>query len=252
MRAVIMAGGKGRRLYPYTMVLPKPLVPLGDLSILEVVVRQLAAQGFNRITIAVGYHADLIMAVMRDGSKWGIEIDYVIEKEPLKTIGPLTLIDGLDEPFLVMNGDLLTDLHYGELFDYHRANGAVATVATCKRHFSISLGVLHLNDKQSNPAIVGFHEKPEYDFHVSMGVYIFEPRIFDYIPKAEPFGFDDLMHKLLAEKTPISAYEFSGHWLDMGTHEDLDQAIEEFERHRSRYLPGEPIQEQDEDYPMVE
>ncbi|MDP8243400.1 MAG: sugar phosphate nucleotidyltransferase [Candidatus Hinthialibacter antarcticus] len=235
MRAVILAGGKGRRLYPYTLVLPKPLVPLGEMPIIEVVMRQLAAHGFERITIAVGYHAELIMAVMEDGKKWGLEINYSLESKPLGTVGPLKKIKKLDEPFLVMNGDLLTDIHYEDIMAYHKQQGCIATVATCKRHVQISLGVLQYN--QDN-RIHSFQEKPEFDYDVSMGVYIFDPRILDYIPDDEHFGFDDLMLRLLDAKEDIAAFPFSGHWLDMGTPEDLTHASEEFEKHRKRYLPN--------------
>lgn len=235
MRAVILAGGKGQRLYPYTMILPKPLVPLGDMPIIEVVMRQLAAHGFERITIAVGYHAELIMAVMTDGKKWGLNIDYSLEDQPLGTVGPLKKIKNLNGPFLVMNGDLLTDIHYEDIMVYHKKQGCIATVATCKRHVKISLGVLKYN--QDN-RIQTFQEKPEFDYDVSMGVYIFDPRIVDFIPDNEHFGFDDLMLSLLDAKEEIAAFPFDGHWLDMGTPEDLANANEEFGKHRKRYLPN--------------
>ena len=235
MRAVILAGGQGQRLYPYTLVLPKPLVPLSEMPIIEVVMRQLAAHGFERITIAVGYHAELIMAVMRDGKKWGLEIDYSLEDKPLGTVGPLKKIKHLDEPFLVMNGDLLTDIHYEDIMAYHQKQGCIATVATCKRHVQISLGVLQYN---ANNRIQSFQEKPEFDYDVSMGVYIFDPRILDYIPEDQHFGFDDLMLRLLDAQEDIAAFPFDGHWLDMGTPEDLTHANEEFDKHRERYLPN--------------
>ena len=150
MRAVIMAGGKGKRLFPYTLVLPKPLVPLGEKPILDIVIRQLAASGFDHITITVGYHAELIMAVMGDGSNLGIHIDYSLEEKPLNTIGPLSQISGLDEPFLVMNGDLLTDLDYRVLFESHLRKKSIATVATHKRHIRLSLGVVSYDRKKKS------------------------------------------------------------------------------------------------------
>lgn len=238
MRAVILAGGKGKRLYPYTMVLPKPLAPIGEFPIIEIVVRQLAARGFRRITIAVGHHADLIMAVMGNGSKWGVRIDYAIEDTPLKTAGPLTLIEGLgEEPFLVMNGDLLTDLDYAGLAAFHQRHNPIATVAACERHVQLQLGVLEIGEGGEFPAIAGFREKPRFDYRVSMGIYIFDPRVLDYIPAGEPFGFDDLMARLLDAGETVAAYPFEGHWLDMGTPDDLERAIAEFEQHRNRYLP---------------
>jgi NDP-sugar pyrophosphorylase family protein len=129
MQAVILAGGKGRRLRPYTTVLPKPLMPLGDMPIIEVVLRQLAASGFDQVTVAVGYLAELLMAYCGDGSKFGLELRYSREEEPLGTAGPLALIDGLDDTFLVMNGDVLTSLDLRGLVQQHRASGAAATTA---------------------------------------------------------------------------------------------------------------------------
>ncbi len=237
MRAILLAGGQGRRLYPYTLVLPKPLVPIGDMPIIELVVRQLAAHGFHHITIAVGYHADLIMAVMGDGGKWGIKIDYSLEDRPLNTIGPLKLIQNLDNPFLVMNGDLLTDLNYRTLFNTHLDNQTIATVATCKRHVRLPLGVLSYQKENNNAFMTSFQEKPEFDYNVSMGIYVFNPAIVNFIPDNVPFGFDQLMHCLLEQKKKVAVYEFSGHWLDMGTPEDLDRAVEEFTTNRERYLP---------------
>ncbi|MBN2325907.1 MAG: NTP transferase domain-containing protein [Candidatus Omnitrophica bacterium] len=234
MRAVIMAGGRGKRLFPYTLVLPKPLVPIGKTPILEVVARQLADKGFNHITISVGYHAEIIMAVMGDGSKFGVKIDYSYEDQPLNTIGPLTLISGLDEPFLVMNGDLLTDLDYQDLYQYHLRRDSLVTVATYKRRVRLPLGVVQLNGEN---AITAFQEKPEFDYDVSMGVYVFNPDILSYVPKGQPFGFDHLILKLLDQNEKISSYPFDGNWLDMGTPEDLIKAMEEFESNPERYLP---------------
>ncbi|MDX9753164.1 MAG: sugar phosphate nucleotidyltransferase [bacterium] len=237
MRAVIMAGGKGKRLFPYTLVLPKPLVPLGEKPILDIVLRQLAHAGFDHITITVGYHAELIMAVMGDGSNLGIKIDYALESKPLNTIGPLTQVKDLNEPFLVMNGDLLTNLDYKMLYETHLANQTIATVATHKRHVRLSLGVVRFD---GDHRINGFQEKPEYDYDVSMGIYIFNPEILEHIPKGEPFGFDQLILRLLDQQVPVAAYPFTGNWLDMGTMDDLNRAMEEFEANKALYLPGEP------------
>jgi NDP-sugar pyrophosphorylase family protein len=236
-QAIILAGGEGRRLYPYTLVLPKPLVPIGKYPIIEIVVRQLAAHGFDRVTIAVGYHADLIMAVMGDGRKWGIQIEYSLEERPLNTIGPLKLMKQLDQSFLVMNGDLLTDLNFRELYDMHLENKTIATIASCKRHVRMPLGVLSYQKQENGPFLTSFIEKPEFDYDVSMGVYVFDPEILRYIPDEQPFGFDQLMLRLLAEQRKVAVYEFTGHWLDMGSPDDLDRAVEEFTSHQERYLP---------------
>lgn len=238
MRAVILAGGQGKRLYPYTAIIPKPLIPIGDMAIVEVVIRQLAFYGFDQITFAVGYQAELIMALMGSGEKWGVHIDYSLEEKPLNTIGPLRLIQDLNTPFLVMNADLLTDLNFRDLYDYHNSNGSIATVATHKRHVQLQLGVLNFDAEDEGNRIVSFTEKPQFDYHVSMGIYILDPRVIDFIPPNKPFGFDHLMHRLLQEEELVSAYKFSGHWLDMGTPEDLEKAIIEFRENSNRYLPN--------------
>jgi NDP-sugar pyrophosphorylase family protein len=186
--------------------------------------------------MAVGYHAELIMALMGNGSKWGLQIDYSMESEPLGTIGPLREIESLHEPFLVMNGDLLCDIDYRQLMETHRSNGCIATVATCKQHVQLQLGVLRY-DEQCR--LTGFEEKPAFDYDVSMGIYVFDPRVCEYIPKQGPFGFDQLIHALLKAGEPVAVYPFDGHWLDIGTHEDLDNALREFEANRERYLPDD-------------
>lgn len=236
MRAVILAGGFGTRLFPYTSILPKPLVPVSDKPIIEIVIRQLAYRGFDRITIAVGYHAELIMAVLGNGEKFHVQIDYSIEEKPLNTIGPVRLIQNLNEPFLLMNGDLLTDLNYADLYRSHQKNGSILTVASCKKHVCLSLGVMEYDE---NNQLISFQEKPKFDYDVSMGVYILEPRISDFIPENQPFGFDQLILRLLDAREPVSVYPFHGNWLDMGTQDDLNRAIEEFEADKTRYLPPE-------------
>jgi len=234
MRVVIMAGGAGRRLLPYTSVLPKPLMPVGDRPILDIVLRQLKRHGFNRITISVGHLAELIMAFFADGSRWGLSIDYAIEDEPLGTMGPVTQIEGLTEPFIVMNGDLLTDIDYRDLYDHHCRNKTGLTVATYEKPVDISLGVLELDQ---DTQVVGFREKPTLTFTVSMGIYVLSPSLVEVIPKGKHFGFDDLMYAMLASKIPIQCYRHSGLWLDIGRREDYDNATEVFEQSRARLLP---------------
>jgi NDP-sugar pyrophosphorylase family protein len=166
-RAVILAGGEGTRLRPYTTVLPKPLMPIGDRPVLDIVVRQLKAHRFERITIATGYLAELIEAFFRDGEKYGIPIDYYREREPLGTVGALALIDGLvDDDVLVMNGDVLTDIDYGALLERHSKSDAAATIATKVRNIQISLGVLHFGDDGDPTRLTGYDEKPALDYIV--------------------------------------------------------------------------------------
>ena len=235
VRAVILAGGEGRRLYPYTACLPKPLVPMGDRPILEVMVRQLKAAGIRRLTLATGHMAELIMAYMGSGERYGVEIDYTVERSPLGTVGPLRLIEDLDEAFLVMNGDLLTDVSFQDLLSHHRARGAVLTVATCCKPVKLALGVLECDE---DGFVTGFQEKPEFAFDVSMGVYVFEPRVLDYVPPDTPLGFDQLMETLLAEGERIATYPHAGAWYDIGSPEDYGQALESWEADPGRFLPS--------------
>lgn len=235
-RAIILAGGKGSRLGPYTTVLPKPLLPVGDRAILDVVVRQLSDTGFGRITLAVGYLAHLVRAVMADGSDWNVAIDYHEEEEPLGTVGPLATIGDLDEPFLVMNGDVLTSLDYGELLRLHGEAGNLLTIASHERTVRSEYGVLHVNGGDSDGAIqqvTGFEEKPEIPYMVSMGVYVMDPRIVEYIPTGVRFDLPDLVDALLVAGEQVASYPFEGYWLDIGRHSDYEQAIDEYEQFRT-------------------
>ncbi len=239
-RAVILAGGKGTRLRPYTTVLPKPLMPIGDRPVLDIVVRQLKAHGFERITIATGYLAELIEAFFRDGDRYGIPIDYHREHKPLGTVGALAQIDGLvDDDVLVMNGDVLTDIDYGALLERHRVGDATATIATKTRHVQISLGVLRFNDAVDPTRLTGYDEKPAIDYTASMGVYCFAPRALSYIKSGERLDFPDLILRLIAAGEVVRAWPSDDYWLDIGRHDDYEQAQEEFESVRDRLLPPE-------------
>lgn len=235
MHAVILAGGKGTRLRPFTATLPKPLVPIGDCSILEIVLRQLARRGFGSATIAIGHLGQLIRAYVGDGSQWGIAVDYVSEERPLGTIGPLLqILDRLPDHFLVMNGDILTDLDYAGLLQAHVASESPISVATYRREVHIDFGVLELNDGR----IIGFSEKPILDFAVSMGVYALSRETLRNYAAGRPFGFDELMGDLVQSsgEKPAS-YAFDGYWLDIGRPEDYERANAEWESLRSTLLP---------------
>lgn len=233
-RAVILAGGKGTRLAPYTTVFPKPLMPLGDTPILEIVLRQLAGSGFSRATLAVGHLAQLIEAFFGDGSKYGIALDYSREDEPLGTAGPLALVDGLTESFLVMNGDVLTTLDYGAFLAQHDASSVAASVATKVRTTRIDFGIVE-TDAAGN--ITGYREKPQHDYRVSMGVYAFSPQALTHIERGERLDFPDLILRLLAAGERVRSVPFDGYWLDIGRHDDFARAQEEFQTMRAEFLP---------------
>jgi mannose-1-phosphate guanylyltransferase len=224
--AVILAGGKGVRLRPYTTSLPKPLVPLGDeCAILEVVMRQLARAGFESVSLAIGHLGQLIRAYVGDGSQWGLEVTYWEEDSPLGTVGPLIAHrDELPDDFLVMNGDILTDLPFDDLLAHHRTIGGEVTVAAYTRQVAIDFGVLDLDGH----SIAGFREKPTLEYTVSMGVYALSRRVLERFEAGMPYGFDDLLlHQLEAGRQP-GAFPFRGYWLDIGRPEDYDRANEEF------------------------
>lgn len=220
--AVILCGGKGTRLRPYTTVLPKPLVPLGDRPILEVVLEHLRRAGVRRVTLCVGHLAELIRAFFGDGSKFGIEIAYAIEDKPLGTIGPLAFVQDLGEDFLVLNGDVLTDLDPLAFFRNHLDGGADLTIATCRRQVKIDFGVLSV--VPGTDTVHGFVEKPTHEYEVSTGVYAMNRRVLAHVVAGEPFGFDDLVLTLLARRRPVRRVLHAGQWLDIGRVEDYEAA----------------------------
>jgi NDP-mannose synthase len=227
-RAVILAGGRGTRLAPYTSILPKPLMPVGDRSILEVVVEQLEGSGITDITFCVGHLSHLIRAVFDNLDNEGVEISYVHEQEALGTAGPLRLVEGLDDTFIVMNGDVLTNLDYAALVHYHVQNGNALTIATHERRIKIDYGVLHLQQLGVQHQITGYEEKPEIVSTVSMGIYVLEPWVIDYVPDGKAFDIPDLVHALLDAGHPLGAYRYDGMWFDIGRKEDYEHALAEW------------------------
>ena len=232
-RAVILAGGKGTRLRPYTVVLPKPLMPIGEYPILEVIVRQLARHGFREITLTVNHQADIIRAFFGDGSRWNVSIAYSLEDRPLRTIAPLRMVADLPDNFLLMNGDVLTDMDLGSLYETHVAEGRLFTLAATARTTRIDYGVLEVD---SANRLVGFREKPEIKHLVSMGIYVVSKRVLDFIPPDGMYGFDDLMWRLLEQGERVHVEPYTGYWLDIGRPDDYMQAIDDFERYRERLL----------------
>lgn len=228
MRAVILAGGKGTRLMPYTTLIPKPLVPIGGkYSILEIVILQLSKAGFTHITMAVNHLSHLIMAYFGNGERWNIKIDYSLEETPLSTIGPLTLIDDLPENFLVMNGDILCDLNYESFFRAHVSNGAPVSVSVYSRDVKIDFGVLKCDSENQ---LVEFQEKPSLHYDVSMGIYCLNRSVVEALPKGKPYGFDNLMIDSISQKQKVSIQKFEGYWLDIGRTEDYQAANDNYEQ----------------------
>jgi NDP-sugar pyrophosphorylase family protein len=221
MRAVILAGGRGTRLAPYTTVLPKPLMPVGDVPIIELLIQRLADAGITHVTLAVGHLAALMMAYFDHRGDLGVKIEYSLESVPLGTAGPLAQVGDLDETFLVMNGDLLTDLDFTELVSTHRNAGAVATVGTYRREVKIDLGVLEVDE---HDRIQRYVEKPTYDFLVSMGVYAFEPAALSYIQPETYLDLPVLITQLLDAGEPVATHLHPGYWLDIGRPDDYERA----------------------------
>ena len=248
-RAIILAGGQGTRLKPYTTFFPKALVPLGEMPVLELVLRQLKAHGFTEITLAVGHLSELIRAYFGDGSAWGVSLSYVREGMPLGTAGPLKTIPDLPENFLVMNADIVSDIDYRALFNAHvqgileeknhsgksDVDPCLATIAAYRRTSRIDFGVLEFNEK--NRRLQNFIEKPVLEHSVSMGIYMFNRRVLDFIPEGTFFGFDQLVKTLIAQQQAIQAYPFDGYWLDIGRVDDYETAVNDFQALRARLLP---------------
>jgi len=233
MQAIILAGGKGTRLKPYTVAFPKPLMPIGDYPILEVVIKQLKNYGFDDITMAVGHLRHLLQAFFNDGKQWDVRISYSVEEKPLGTAGPLQLIKNYQSDFLVMNGDVLTNLHFDEFFQYHKNSGAVCTIASYNKAVKIDLGVLKAN---KDNVLYDYIEKPTLDYSVSMGVYAFKKEVLDYIPVNEYSDFPDLIKTLIKNGKKVLRYPFDGYWLDIGRTEDYELATELFEKHMVEFL----------------
>jgi NDP-sugar pyrophosphorylase family protein len=236
VKAVVLAGGKGTRLAPYTHILPKPLMPIGDMPILEVMLKQMKQAGISDVILTVGHLANLLRTFFMDGQQLGLNISYSYEEKPLGTAGPLSLIKDLDSTFLVTNGDVLTTLDLKELIAFHKAQGGIATIAVHQRQVKVDLGVVQWG---GNNAIKGYIEKPTYDYTVSMGVYVFEPAVMKYIPFNVYLDFPELVLKMINAGEKVVGYAFDGYWMDLGRPDDYAQAAEDFSSMRERFLPEE-------------
>jgi mannose-1-phosphate guanylyltransferase len=223
MKAVIQSGGKGTRLRPYTMVLPKPLMPVGGKPVLELLLKWLRRNGISDVYITTGHLGDLIRSFCGDGRQWDMRIIYTSETEPLGTVGALGLLrDELDRTFLMVNGDVLTDLNLNAFANFHHMHGGALTIATAVRTVRIDFGIL----EDLNGRVTRFREKPILTHLVSTGIYCMEPTILEHIPTSVPFGFDDLMNCMLSKGITVRSFEHHGLWLDIGRVEDFHKAQE--------------------------
>jgi len=233
VRVVILAGGKGTRLKPYTTVFPKPLMPLGEMPILEIVLRQLKSSGFEKITLSVNHKADLIKTFFGDGSQLGLDIDYCVEDKPLGTAGSLSLVKDLSDTFLVMNGDLLTTLDYTAMVRAHIASGAITTIGAFPREVKIDFGVLEIGSKGE---LQDYIEKPTIKYLVSMGVNVFNQSVLEFVPHSQYLDIPQLVMNLRNAGKTVLVYRSNCEWLDIGRTEDYEMATEAFERSRDKYL----------------
>ena len=239
MKAIILAGGKGTRLRPFTAIFPKPLMPLGDskpMPIMEVVVRQLARFGFQDVTVITGYLTEFIEAFFGDGRKFGTRINYKREVTPLGTAGGLCLVERPKEPVLVLNGDILTTLNFAEMYKFHQQGGSAATIASYPREVRIDFGVLEFASESH--ILTGYKEKPEFSFQVSMGLYVLSPRAWDFLKPGQPLQMPDLLETMRGSGEPIHCFKQPCYWLDIGRHDDYATANEIFESRRAQFLIG--------------
>jgi len=225
MKAVILAGGKGSRLYPYTTILPKPLMPIGEIPILEHLFRRLKTSGITDVVLAIGYLGELIEVYYGNGSKIGMNITYSRETTPLGTAAPITLLSNtIKEAFLVMNGDLLCDVDFEKLVKFHYQEKPEVTIGSYNKSHKMGLGVLDIDE---NSQLIGYREKPEHNYLVSMGIYVMEPTVFQYLEQSKKADLPDLINMLIKNKQKVITYEHKGFWLDIGTHKDYEIALTE-------------------------
>jgi NDP-mannose synthase len=238
MKAIVLAGGRGTRLAPYTKILPKPLMPIGDMPILEILLRQMKAAHISDVVLTVGHLSELLRAFFQDGHQWGLHIDYSYEQCPLGTAGPIALIPELNDTFLVTNGDVLTSMPLLDLIAFHCQEHATATIAVHHRKIKIDLGVVQTD---GTPRINGYIEKPTIDYCVSMGIYVFEPHVVSYVPRGEYLDFPDLVKKMIAAGEKVVGYQYEGYWQDLGRPDDYEAAAQDFEKLRGEFLPQEAV-----------
>ncbi|HPN88764.1 MAG TPA: sugar phosphate nucleotidyltransferase [Candidatus Omnitrophota bacterium] len=235
VQAIILAGGKGSRLRPYTTVLPKPLVPIGGMPIIEVIIRQLKFFGINNIVIAVGYLAELIETYLGNGKRWGVSISYVKEEKPLGTAGAIKLVKNLSDDFIVINGDTLTNMDFRSFIHFHKKSQAIATLGIKERILKTDFGVI---ESQKDGSFVNYIEKPDHRSDVSLGVNVFNKQVQSFIKKNEPMNMPELFLKMRSLGKRIVCFKTDKMWLDLGRFEDLELAQEIFEKNKKKFLKG--------------
>ncbi len=234
MKAIILAGGKGTRLAPYTTVFPKPLMPIDGMPILEVIVKQLAHFRIKTLIFTVSPQSEaLLSAYFGNGEKFGVDVRYSKEEKPLGTAGPLSLIPDLTETFLVMNGDILTTLDYQKLIRYHRRHKGMVTIAMRQKKVQLELGVMEFDRAHQ---LTGYIEKPTLSYSVSMGIYVFEREILKWVPSGKYLDFPELIQKLIKRSERVLCYPSNDFWLDIGRHEDYEEAQKRFQEMRKKLL----------------
>ena len=239
MQAVILAGGKGTRLVPYTTIFPKPMLPVGEMPIIEIIIKQLSYYGFKEIIISLGYLGHFIEMYFNDDSRIpeGVTIHYVRETKPLGTAGSISLIDNLDEDFLVINGDILTSMNFLDMYDYHKKKNAALTIAMAVKKHKVDLGVLQFDESYR---ITDFNEKPTYTFYDNMGIYIYNRSVVSQIERNKRLDLNVLVLNLIEKQKNIYGFlsKEPYYWIDMGKHGDYELANSEFELHKDEFLKG--------------
>lgn len=234
MKTIILAGGKGVQPAPYAYILPKPLMPIDGMPILEILIRQLSHAGITDVTLTVSRLSQLFEAFFLNGEKWGVNLQYNLENEPLGTAGSLSLIEDVgDKAFFVVNGDVLTDLNFQDMMSFHRRGGGIATLAVCQRRVRVDLGIVRINGAGQ---VIDYQEKPDFEYTATMGINILEPKVMEYVPANQYLDFPDLVLKLVASGEKVVVYHHPGYWMDLGSPLDYQQAVKDFERMRNVFL----------------
>lgn len=229
MKAVILAGGLGTRLRPFTEVIPKPLLPIGEKAVLEIQIEHFQSHGFDEIILATNYKSDYIENFFGDGSRYGVKLTISKEDKPLGTVGPLTLLkDRLTEPFVVMNGDVLTALDFTKFYDFACRQESLLTIAIKKMITPFAFGDIFFEGDR----VTGIEEKPDLINYILAGIYVMRPGIFDLIPEDEYFGMDSLIKLMLNDGLPVAKYEMMEYWLDIGRVDDYKRAQDLYKDHK--------------------